>query len=161
MEGTDWKLNIGLWVDSNVDSFNADKDELVRLSGIFDFKKQVESVIVGSEALYRKEITEDQLVSYIGEVRDALNKAGLESINVTAAETWPFYSPKIIDAVDFIFVHIFPFWEGKTIDEANDTIYGHIYDPREGISNGKEVIVGESRMAYCWWKKLRKILCPA
>ncbi|KAJ1673224.1 glycoside hydrolase 3 protein, partial [Spiromyces aspiralis] len=69
--------------------------------------------------------------------------AGLESIPVSAAETWPFYSDQLIDAVDFIFVHIFPFWEGKTIDDATDTIFGHIYDI-EKIANGKRIIVGET-----------------
>ncbi|KAJ1673708.1 hypothetical protein EV182_004715, partial [Spiromyces aspiralis] len=80
MEGTDWKLTIGLWIEGNRASFDADKAELIRLSSVFDFKKQVEAVLVGSEALYRKDVTTDQLVGYIAEVREALKGAGLESI---------------------------------------------------------------------------------
>ncbi|KAJ1921344.1 glycoside hydrolase 3 protein [Mycoemilia scoparia] len=143
MENTDWKLTLGLWVGKGRDAFDADKKELARLAKVFDFKKQVEAVVVGSEALYRKDCTQEELLKYIGEVRETLKSVGLEDLPVTAAETWPYYSPELIDAVDFIFVHVFPFWEGKKIEDAQKTIYDHIYDLQK-IAKKKKIVVGET-----------------
>ncbi|KAJ2793227.1 glycoside hydrolase 3 protein, partial [Coemansia helicoidea] len=53
MEGTDWKIQLGLWVNKNDDVYEKDNAELIRLAGVFDFKKHVTAVIVGNEAIYR------------------------------------------------------------------------------------------------------------
>ncbi|PVU93929.1 hypothetical protein BB561_002927 [Smittium simulii] len=143
IEGTSWKIYLGMWVGSDDASYLADKKEIIRLSQNFDLKKYVKAIIVGSEAVYRKEQTSAQMAEKVNDMRSALAGIELSSIPLTVSETWPFYDSNIINSVDFIDVNIFPFWEGKTIEESNSVIFKHIYD-LQAISTGKKVIVGET-----------------
>ncbi|KAJ1942552.1 glycoside hydrolase 3 protein [Kickxella alabastrina] len=143
MENTDWKVELGLWVNQDDAVYNADKQELLRLASVFDFTKQVDAIIVGSESVYRKEQTAEQLAAKVREVKADLAKIGLQGIPVTTSETWPTYHQPLIDAVDFVNMHGFPFWEGVTIDDANDKIFQHIYS-LQAAAKGKKVVVGET-----------------
>ncbi|KAJ2503752.1 glycoside hydrolase 3 protein [Coemansia sp. RSA 1972] len=143
MENTDWKVELGLWVNKNDAVFEADKQELLRLTKYFNFAKQVSAVVVGSEAVYRKEQTAEQLAAKIRNVKQALANVGLASIPVTTSETWPTYYQTLINEVDFVNMHGFPFWEGVSIDKANDKMFQHIYDLK-AAAKGKKVVVGET-----------------
>ncbi|KAJ1965848.1 glycoside hydrolase 3 protein [Dipsacomyces acuminosporus] len=143
MENTDWKVELGLWVNKNDQVYEADKAELLRLAKYFDFSKQVEAVIVGSEAVYRGEQTAEQLAAKVRDTKAALASLGLGHIPVSSSETWPSYHKPLIDAVDFINMHGFPYWEGVSIDKATDKMFQHIHD-LQAVSNGKRVVVGES-----------------
>ncbi|KAI9502497.1 glycoside hydrolase 3 protein [Coemansia spiralis] len=143
MQNTDWKVELGLWVDSNDASYEADKQELIRLAGVFNFTQQVNAVVVGSEAIYRGEQTAEQLASKVGEIKAVLAQLGLQGIPVTSSETWPTYYQPLIDAVDFVNMHGFPFWEGVAIDGAVDRMFEHIHTLQRA-ANGKKVVVGET-----------------
>ncbi|KAJ2081421.1 glycoside hydrolase 3 protein [Coemansia sp. RSA 988] len=143
MEGTDWKVQLGLWVSKDDESYNKDKKELLRLAGVFDFKKHVSSVIVGNEAIYREEQTSAQIADKVREVKAALKKIDLGDIPVTSSETWPSYDKTLVDAVDYVNMHAFPFWEGTNINDAQDKIFEHIYNLKK-IAGNKAVVVGET-----------------
>ncbi|KAJ2708184.1 glycoside hydrolase 3 protein [Coemansia sp. IMI 203386] len=143
MENTDWKVTLGLWVNQDDSVYEADLDELIRLAGVFDFAKQVDAVVVGSEAIYRGEQTAEQLAAKVRNVKSELGKLGLQNIPVTSSETWPSYYQPLIDAVDFVNMHGFPFWEGVTIDGASDKMFDHIHD-LQAAAKGKKVVVGET-----------------
>ncbi|KAJ2391478.1 glycoside hydrolase 3 protein, partial [Coemansia sp. RSA 2603] len=143
MEGTNWKVQLGLWVSDVEDVYKKDRDELIRLAGVFDFKKQVSAVIVGNESIYRKEQNSAQMAAKVKEVKAALTKIGLGSIPVTVSETWPYYDKTLIDAVDYANVHAFPFWEGTKIEDAQDKMFEHIYN-LQSLAGSKKVVVGET-----------------
>ncbi|KAJ2025787.1 glycoside hydrolase 3 protein, partial [Coemansia sp. S85] len=143
MENTDWKVQLGMWVSEVESVYEADRNELIRLAGLFDFKKHVSAVIVGNEAIYRKEQTSAQIAAKVRDTKAALAKAGLGSIPVTASETWPHYDPTLIAAVDYVNVHAFPFWEGTPIAGAQDKVFQHIYDVQK-LAGSKKVVVGET-----------------
>ncbi|KAJ2895884.1 glycoside hydrolase 3 protein [Coemansia aciculifera] len=143
MENTNWKVQLGLWVSDVESVYEADKTELIRLAGIFDFKKYVSAVIVGNEAIYRKEQTSAQVAAKVRDTKAALTKLGLGDIPVTASETWPYYDATLISAVDYVNVHAFPFWEGTPIEGAQDKMFGHVYDIQK-LAGSKKVVVGET-----------------
>ncbi|KAJ1783339.1 glycoside hydrolase 3 protein, partial [Coemansia sp. RSA 2399] len=143
MENTTWKIQLGLWV-SNVESvYEADRTELLRLAGIFDFTKQVSAIIVGNEAIYRGEQTQTQIAEKVEDIKATMAKIGLDSIPITTSETWPSIDQTLVDAVDYINMHAFPFWEGVPIEDAQDTMFQHIYDIQK-IAGSKRVVVGET-----------------
>ncbi|KAJ2378142.1 glycoside hydrolase 3 protein [Coemansia sp. RSA 2607] len=143
IENTDWKVSLGLWVNQDDSVYEADLQELLRLAGVFDFKKQVDAIVVGSESIYRKEQTAEQLAAKVLRVKSELSKIGLQEIPVTSSETWPTYYQPLIDAVDFVNMHGFPFWEGVSVDGANDKMFEHIHD-LQAAAKGKRVVVGET-----------------
>ena len=108
------KVMLGAWVNANpvdtarevrllVDAANANPDV-------------VTAVIVGNEALLRKEITGSALAGLIAQVKREV------SVPVTYADVWEFWlqHPQIAPAVDFLTIHLLPYWEDqpRDIDDA-------------------------------------------
>ena len=71
----------------------------------------VKRVIVGNEVLLRGEMDVDRLIGYIREVKRAVKQP------VSYADVWSMYMkyPKLINEVDFITIHILPYWEDEPI----------------------------------------------
>ena len=69
----------------------------------------IKAVIVGNEVLLRGEQSEAKMKAYIERVKQAVH------VPVTYADVWEFWRkhPKLEESVDFVTVHILPYWEDK------------------------------------------------
>ena len=69
--------------------------------------------------MLRRDVTEEQLIDYIREVKKRQWRP------VGTSETWDIWltHPELIDEVDFIGVHILPYWEGISYSEAVDYVF--------------------------------------
>ncbi len=103
--------------------------------------RAVHTIIVGNEVLHRGDVSEEQLRSDIVQVRARLGRA----IPLTTAEPpdqW-LKHPDLAKVVDFITVHIYPFWQGKAINTAIDFL-DEEYQKIEKAFPGKHVVIGET-----------------
>ncbi|CAD6881906.1 putative beta (1-6) glucans synthase [Methylomonas albis] len=105
----------------------------------------VKRVIVGNEVLLRGDMDVDRLIGYIREVRKAVKQP------VSYADVWSMYMkyPKLINEVDFITIHILPYWEDEPISVENasqhlEKIVKQVEDEARGIAPGKPILIGES-----------------
>lgn len=101
----------------------------------------IEALIVGNEVLLRREQTPTQLAALIAEVRAATR------LPVTYADVWEFWlrNPSLAQSVDFITVHMLPYWEDDPI--AVTQAAGHAMSMVELVQAafpGKEIVVGEA-----------------
>lgn len=101
----------------------------------------VDAVVVGNEVLLRRELTAVALAALIAEVRAATD------IPVTYADVWEFWlkHPKLADAVDFISVHILPYWEDEPV--AVGQAVEHVRDTLARVADafpGRSVFIGET-----------------
>ena len=100
----------------------------------------VTSIIAGNEVLLRNEQTPEALVQLIERAR------ALSGLPVTYADVWEFWlkNPSIANAVDFITIHILPFWEDEPV-AANGAAQhvASIYARVAAAFPGKRVIIGE------------------
>ncbi|MDE2029751.1 MAG: glycosyltransferase [Alphaproteobacteria bacterium] len=96
---------LGAWISPD-DARN--KEEIAHAVDVARANKNVTRLIVGNEALLRTDVTIDQMLGYIETAKRQL------SIPVSTAEPWHIWLkyPQLADAVDFITVHILPYWEG-------------------------------------------------
>jgi exo-beta-1,3-glucanase (GH17 family) len=101
----------------------------------------VNQIIVGNESLLRHDLQSDDLIKYILRVKNAVPS----SVKVTTAEPWSVWleHPELIDAVDFVLVHIYPFWEGVPVEDAVSYFYEKYAELAEKAGK-KAVIVGET-----------------
>jgi exo-beta-1,3-glucanase (GH17 family) len=101
---------------------------------------QADVLIVGSETLLRGDLSEAELLGAIARVRRAV-----PGVPVTTAETYNIYldHPALFGAVDQVYVHIYPFWNGVGIDRAV-TAAGEAYTRVEQKAGGRPVIVAET-----------------
>ncbi|MDT4289182.1 exo-beta-1,3-glucanase [Methylomonas sp. MO1] len=105
----------------------------------------VKRVIVGNEVLLRGDMDVDRLIGYIREVKKAVKQP------VSYADVWSMYMkyPKLINEVDFITIHILPYWEDEPISVENasqhlEKIVKQVEDEARGIAPGKPILIGES-----------------
>lgn len=135
------KAAIGAWLSSDL---VANEREIVSLISISQ-AGQVDMAIVGSEVLLRGDLSEEQLIGYINQV-----KKEVPGIPVTTACTYEtiLSHPTIISAVDVVFINYYPYWGGIEVDQALDAI-DNWHQQVVAASGDKEVIVSETGWPSC------------
>ena len=75
------------------------------------YPQAVKRVIVGNEVLLRQDLKPDELIAYIDLVRGAIKQP------VSYADVWAFWlkNPQVADHVDYITIHILPYWEDEPV----------------------------------------------
>jgi exo-beta-1,3-glucanase (GH17 family) len=137
----------GAWLNDN------DKENLEQINLLIDhankYPDTIERVIVGNEALLRKDLTANQLRGYLRMVKSRVKQP------VTYADVWEFWlrNPSLADEVDFITIHLLPYWEDEPIGlerrEANGQlrIEKHLLDIYHKVQErfpGKKIVIGET-----------------
>jgi exo-beta-1,3-glucanase (GH17 family) len=137
----------GAWLNDN------EKENLEQINLLIDhankYKDTVERVIVGNEVLLRKDLTANQLRRYIRQVKQRVSQP------VTYADVWEFWlrNPQLADEVDFITIHILPYWEDEPIGldrrepDGKLTIEKHLVDIYKKVQArfpDKKVVIGET-----------------
>ncbi|ETP36119.1 hypothetical protein F442_15849 [Phytophthora nicotianae P10297] len=146
------KVELGMWVDSSASSFEAEKAAFKTLleSGVVQ-SEHIVGIHVGSEAVYREDVTVDVAISYLEEIRTLCKaNAGAAGIPLTIADIGDTYSayPKLIEAVDYVSANYFPFWEKTDIDVAAESFYKRFSALVQTASTyNKEVVIGETGWA--------------
>jgi glucan 1,3-beta-glucosidase len=100
----------------------------------------IAAVVVGNEVLLRGELSAVQLGDFIREVKAAV------PVPVTYADVWEFWlrNRDLVNAVDFVTVHILPYWEDFPI--AADKAAAHTDEIRRQVAAsfpGKDILIGE------------------
>ena len=105
----------------------------------------VKRVLVGNEVLLRKDMDVDKLIGYIRQVKQAVKQP------VSYADVWSIYLkyPQLMQEVDFITVHILPYWEDEPVaieDAAGhvEKIVKQIEDKAHSMGLNKPILIGES-----------------
>ena len=137
----------GAWLNDN------DKENLEQVNLLIDhanrYKDTVERVIVGNEVLLRKDLTANELRRYIRQVKQRVSQP------VTYADVWEFWlrNPSLANEVDFITIHILPYWEDEPIGldrreaDGKPTIDKHIVDIYRKVQArfpDKPIVIGET-----------------
>ncbi len=132
------KVLLGLWVSGHADRTQHQIDTGVAL--VRRFPAAIRAVIVGNEALLRGEIGSDALANLIRRVKSQV------SVPVSYADVWEFWvrHRNLAEAVDFITVHILPYWEDHPI--AAIEAAEHVDAIRRKVAEtftGREIVIGE------------------
>ncbi|MDX1669712.1 MAG: glycosyl hydrolase family 17 protein, partial [Limnobacter sp.] len=115
-EPFDINVALGAWLSPDDE---ANQPEVARLIEVANNHPQnVIRLIVGNETLLRKDLEVEQLSGYLDEVRKKT------SVPVSTAEPWHVWidHPELAEHVDYLAVHMLPFWEGMSVDQAVEFI---------------------------------------
>ncbi len=133
------KVIQGLWLSSHPEKNRDQVETIVRLTR--EFPDVIQSVVVGNEVLLRGELSADNVAAFLREVK---SRTGMP---VTYADVWEFWlrHRDLASAVDFLTIHILPYWEDFPIPAANSA--AHVESIRERMAAafpGKEILIGET-----------------
>ena len=132
------KVLEGIWISNN-----AEKTRRQIATGIAlgkQYPDVITGVIVGNEVLLRGEMSAADLIANIRDVKAQV------SAPVTYADVWEFWLryPDVQNAVDFVTIHILPYWEDFPIPASRAA--AHVGDIRRKVADampGKEIVIGE------------------
>lgn len=129
-------VTLGAWIDGNLEKNRQEIETLLDIGR--QNNPKIIRIMVGNEVLLRNDIPEEALIEYIREVKKRNWRP------VSTSETWAEWlkHPKLVDEVDFIAVHILPYWEGIAADDAVDYIFDRYHDVQKAYPN-KPVIITE------------------
>jgi exo-beta-1,3-glucanase (GH17 family)/cellulose synthase/poly-beta-1,6-N-acetylglucosamine synthase-like glycosyltransferase len=118
------KLNVtlGAWISGDLEKNRQEIETLIQLSR--QENPKIVRLMVGNEVLLRNEIPKAQLIEYIREVRKRTWRP------VSTSETWDRWlaNPELAKEVDYLGVHILPYWEGISVDDAVDHVFARYHD---------------------------------
>src|SRR5208282_4887439 len=121
-------------------SRNQDENEQQMRSGIALARehRNVTRVMVGNEVLLRGDMDAATLAQQLDRARAAIRQP------VGYADTWATWlrNPEIAGHVDFIAVHLFPYWEGVDVEQAVDYCFRELKAVQDAYPK-KPVIIGE------------------
>lgn len=117
------KVWIGMWIGEDNSNFNAELSRLKYLIQQGWITSQVVGLHVGSETLYRKDITLHRAIKNYKIVQRVLSKTNVK-IPVTIADLLGLYyvHPVLFDTVEVISANAFPFWEKVDAKDGLDRL---------------------------------------
>ncbi|MEO5341491.1 MAG: glycosyl hydrolase family 17 protein [Magnetococcus sp. MYC-9] len=101
----------------------------------------VRGIVVGNEVLLRRELSADQLIEHLQQMR-----AGT-SLPITYADVWEFWlrHPQVADHVDFLTIHILPYWEDEPVGVTQALLHvQEILTKMKAAFPGRTILVGET-----------------
>ncbi len=133
------KVALGIWIGPD-EALNEAEIELA-MRVIRRNPVAVDRVVVGNESILRGDVTVERLNDYIRDIRRELPRR----IKVTTAEPWNVVAanPDLARHVDFLTVHMLPYWEGIPLLNA----VGHIKDRMKVLEAqfpGVPLVIGEA-----------------
>jgi exo-beta-1,3-glucanase (GH17 family) len=132
------KVLHGIWLSSHPDKNQQQIATTIALAK--KYPDVIQAVIVGNEVLLRGEMSATDLANTIREVKSQI------SMPVTYADVWEFWlrHRDLAGVVDFITIHILPYWEDFPIPADNAA--AHVASIRGKVMAafpGKEIFLGE------------------
>jgi len=133
------KVIQGIWLSSNRQRNLARISTTLKL--VKEYPSTITAVVVGNEVLLRGEMTVSDLAATIRSVKAQV------SIPVTYADVWEYWlrNREIYDAVDFVTIHILPYWEDFPVRAKLATAHVDSIRRRMAVAfPGKEILIGET-----------------
>src|SRR4051795_2089535 len=133
------KVIQGIWLGSNRLKNLAQISTVVHLAE--QFPDVITSVVVGNEVLLRGKMTPADLAATIRSVKSQV------AVPVTYADVWEYWlrNREVYEAVDFVTIHILPYWEDFPIRAKYAAAHVNAIRKRMAVAfPGKEILIGET-----------------
>ena len=133
------KVIQGIWLGSNR------LKNLAQIATAVGLTKQypdvITAVVVGNEVLLRGEMTTSDLAATIRSVKSQV------TVPITYADVWEYWlrNREVYDAVDFVTIHILPYWEDYPIRAKYAATHVDAIRKQMAVAfPGKEILIGET-----------------
>lgn len=144
-EKAGFQVMFGIWPTDDA-HFAAEQSALQQYLPTIS-KSTVKVFTVGSEALYRKDMTASQLANAIGTVKTLLqgindkNGNSYGSVQVGTVDSWNVLvdlgSTPAIKAADFVYANAFSYWQGQDMKNASYSFFDDIMQAMQTIQTIK------------------------
>ncbi len=127
---------VGAWLGKDAEKNRQEIANLITLAK----NGYVDVAAVGNEVLYRKDLTKEELLGFIRQVKEAVPGVPVGYVDAYYEFT---ENPGIADACDVILCNCYPFWEGTPFENSLEHLE-QMYRQASRAANGKRVIITET-----------------
>lgn len=129
------KVAVGAWLDRRLQTNEA---EIQAAIAIANRHANVIRLMIGNEVILRNDLSVAELSRQLDRVRAAVEQP------VSTAEPWHVWikHPQLVQHVDYIAVHLLPYWEGIPAEQAVDYLAMRV-DQLERTFPGKQIVIAE------------------
>ena len=127
---------LGAWIGIDLTENHKELDILKRT--LQAQPKNIVGILVGNEALMRQDVSEQQLIDYIREVKQFSTQP------ISTSEQYKDWMahPKLVAEVDYIAVHLTPYWFNVTVDEGVALVFNQYAQLQKAYPN-KPIVITE------------------
>lgn len=132
----DMKVTVGAWLDRRLAT---NEQEVAAAIELANRHSNVIRLVIGNEAILRGDLTVAQLTRQLDRVREAVAQP------VSTAEPWHVWlkHPELVEHVDYLAVHMLPYWEGIPVEQAIDYIAARMDELKRAYPN-KPIVIAEA-----------------
>ena len=129
------QVTLGAWLDKYFDN---NEREIKAALSMAAQHANITRLVIGNETVLKQNLTPAQLIGHLERVRAATK------LPVSTAEPWHVWikHPELAEHVDFITIHLLPYWEGVGLDTAVDESMERMARVRARFP-GKPIVIGE------------------
>ena len=130
------KTLVGAWLGSDNEINKKEVANLIKIAK----EGYVDIAAVGNEVMYRGDLTEEELLTFIHEVKEAIPDIPVGYVDAYYEFE---HRPKITEACDVVLANCYPYWEGCAL-EYSLLYMKDMYRRAMSAANGKKVIITET-----------------
>lgn len=130
------KTLVGAWLGDDPEINEREVEGLIKLAK----EGFVDIAAVGNEVMYRKDLSEDELLDFINRVKKEIPEIPVGYVDAYYEFT---IKPRITDACDVILANCYPFWESCPAENSLNYMK-QMYEQAKQVANGKPVIISET-----------------
>jgi exo-beta-1,3-glucanase (GH17 family)/cellulose synthase/poly-beta-1,6-N-acetylglucosamine synthase-like glycosyltransferase len=134
------RVTLGIWLNEWEEQNEREIERGIELAKQY---RNIDSIVVGNETIYRNKVlykreNVEDLIAKIQRVKRGVR------VPVTTAEVWDVWleHPELVSAVDYLAVHILPYWEGMPGSAAVDHAM-KVYERLRQAYPGKRIVIAE------------------
>ncbi len=141
------RVTLGIWINQFEDQ---NESEIERAIALTKHYRNIEGIIVGNETIFRAQAlhrddpeytSNDAVRELIAKIQRVKREVSLPVTTAEVPNVW-LEHPELASAVDYLAVHILPYWEGMpgslAVDHAVD-----VYDRLRQAYPGKRIVIAE------------------
>lgn len=130
------KTLVGAWLGNDPEINEREVEGLIKLAK----EGFVDIAAVGNEVMYRKDLSENELLDFINRVKKEIPEIPVGYVDAYYEFT---IKPRITDACDVILANCYPFWESCPAENSLNYMK-QMYEQAKQAANGKPVIISET-----------------
>lgn len=124
--GLNMTVSLGIWIANSPDvslrQIDAARHVLTHYPA-----RHFDSVLLGNEALFRKDVDEGQLIGYIDYFKDFMRSKNLTHIPVGTSEIGSLWTNNLAKHVDVLAANIHPFFGGVPVNDSTKWTYDFLF----------------------------------
>ncbi|KAG9299372.1 hypothetical protein G9A89_014020 [Geosiphon pyriformis] len=136
-------VTLTVWVDANDTTYERQYNSMLSTLKKYYADGNIESVSIGNEVLFRKEIKPEVLWQRMNDFRFTLKQLNMTRLKVVTSDLGSNISPDMVKNTDAVWANVHPFFAGVVVEKAADWTFKYFQETDVKPALPKLAIISE------------------